>query len=151
MSGAAIAATATANLTPTATVTATCLINGNPLNFGAYNPLTGAPVLGATTISVQCTNGMEAPPVTMDEGQNPSVGSTPSAPLRQMSNGTGGLLTYNVYSDPGRFNVWGSTGVTSPTPDGTMQPMFVYGRINPGQTAAAAGTYFDQVIVTVTF
>jgi spore coat protein U-like protein len=152
MSSAALALTATANITPSATVTATCLITGNPLAFGAYDPFAGAPVFQSTTISVQCTNGMPPPPITMDQGQNPAGGSSLSTPLRQMSNGTGGLLSYNLYSDASSTIVWeGTIGVISPAPTGSPINMNVFGKVNGGQPTVPAGTYNDLVIVTVTF
>ena len=152
MSTAALATTATANLTPSANVSATCVVTGNPVAFGTYNPFTGAAVLQQTTISVTCTNGMTAPPITMGQGLHQAAGSTGAVPLRQMSNGAAGLLTYNLYSDAGATVAWENvTGVTSPTPTGSAQNMNVYGKIDAGQTTALAGTYADTVIVTATF
>ena len=144
--------TATANLTSTATVTASCLIAANPMAFGAYDPLTGGgqAVFQTTTISVQCTNGMDAPPITMDQGQNPQTGSTGTTPLRQMINGAA-LLTYNLYSEDSYAAVWGTAGITSPNPNGAAQNMTVYGKIDGGQTTVPAGNYTDTVVVTVTF
>lgn len=88
----------------------------------------------------------------MDQGLHPQTGSTVAVPLRQLSNGAAGLLTYNLYSDPGTTVPWeGTTGVTSPVPTGSAINMDVYGKIDAGQTTAAAGTYTDTVIVTATF
>ncbi len=153
MSSAALAVTtATANITPSATVTATCLITGNPLAFGAYDPLVGTAIFQTTTISVQCTNGMDAPQITMDQGQNPQGGSNLATPLRQMTNGAAGRLTYNLYSDDGSSVVWeGVTGVAGPTPNGAAQTMTVFGKVDANQSTVPAGTYNDTVIVTVTF
>lgn len=152
LSSAALAATATANITPSATVTATCVVTGNPMPFGAYDPFTGTAILHSTTISVTCTTGMTPPPITMDQGLHPGTSSTVAAPLRQLSNGAAGLLTYNLYSDEGSTVVWeGTTGVTSPTPTGSAINMDVFGKIDAGQTTVPAGTYNDTVIVTATF
>ena len=55
-----LAATATANVTVSATVTNNCSINGGSLAFGAYDPLvTNAtdPKDGSGTFSVACTKG----------------------------------------------------------------------------------------------
>lgn len=152
MSSAALAGTATANMTPSANVTATCVVTGNPVAFGTYNPFTGAAVSQSTTISVTCTNGMTAPPITMGQGLHANTSSTEAVPLRQMSNGAAGLLTYNLYSNAGATVAWENvTGVTSPTPTGSAQNMNVYGKIDAGQTTALAGTYADTVVVTATF
>lgn len=152
LSSAALAATATTNLTPSATVTNSCTVTGNPIAFGAYNPLTGTAVTQTATIGVTCTSGMTAPPVTLGQGSNPGTGSTDAAPLRQLNASVGHNLTYNLYSDSGNTVVWENvTGVTSPTPSGSAQNMTVYGKINAAQTTAIAGTYSDTVVVTVTF
>jgi spore coat protein U-like protein len=151
MSGVALA-DATANLTSTASVAATCVVTANPMPFGAYNPFTGTAVTHASTIAVTCTTGMTPPPIKMGEGLHAFTGSTPAVPLRQLSNGATGLLTYNLYSDEGNTVAWeGTTGVTSPTPSGSANNMDVFGKIDAGQTTVPAGSYSDTVLVTATF
>jgi spore coat protein U-like protein len=156
MSSAAWANT-TASITPSATITNNCLINGNSLSFGAYDPLGGAAVTATTTISVQCTNGMSAPTITLDQGSNPASGSTLGAPKRQLNNtlgsGSTNNLTYNLYTDGTYGTVWdGVTGVVwNQTPNGTAQTMTVYGKIDANQHTAVAATYNDTVTATVTF
>jgi spore coat protein U-like protein len=145
-------ADATANLTLTATVAATCIVTANPMPFGAYSPFTGAAVTHASTISVTCTTGMTPPPIKMGEGLHPGASSTVAVPLRQLSNGAAGLLTYNLYSDEGNTVAWeGTTGVTSPVPTGSPNNMDVFGKIDAGQTTVVAGNYSDTVVVTATF
>ncbi|MEO8051400.1 MAG: spore coat U domain-containing protein [Acidobacteriota bacterium] len=152
MSSAALALTATANLTSTATVAGTCTVTANPMPFGAYDPFTGAAVFHSSTIAVTCTSGMTPPPITMGQGLHQTAGSTGAVPVRQLSNGAAGLLTYNLYSDAGTTVPWEDvTGVTSPVPTGAAQNMNVYGRIDAGQTGALAGSYADTVVVTATF
>jgi spore coat protein U-like protein len=151
MSGVALA-DATANLTSTATVAATCVVTANPMPFGAYNPFTGAAVTHASTIAVTCTTGMTPPPIKMNQGLHQATGSTIAVPLRQLSNGAAGLLTYNLYSDEGNTVAWeGTTGVTSPTPSGSANNMDVFGKIDAAQTTVPAGSYSDTVVVTATF
>jgi spore coat protein U-like protein len=152
LSSAALAATATANIAVSATVAGTCVVTANPMPFGAYDPFTGAAVTHASTISVTCTAGMTPPPIRMDQGLHQTAGSTIAVPVRQLSNGAAGLLTYNLYSDPGTTVPWeGTTGVTSPVPTGAAINMNVYGKIDAGQTNVPAGAYTDTVIVTATF
>jgi len=152
MSSAALAATSSADLLSTATVADTCLVTANPMPFGAYDPFTGAAVTHASTIAVTCTTGMTPPPITMNQGLHQATGSTIAVPLRQLSNGAAGLLTYNLYSNSARTVAWeGTTGVTSPTPSGSANNMDVYGKIDAGQTTAVAGSYSDTVVVTATF
>jgi hypothetical protein len=78
---------------------------------------------------------MTPPPIRMDEGLHPTTGSTIAVPVRQLSNGAAGLLTYNLYSDPGTTVPWeGTTGVTSLVPTGSAINMNVYGKIDAGQS-----------------
>ena len=152
LSSAALAATATANIAVSATVAGTCVVTANPMPFGAYDPFTGAAVTHASTISVTCTAGMTPPPIRMDQGLHQTAGSTIAVPVRQMSNGAAGLLTYNLYSDAGTTVAWeGTTGVTSPVPTGSPIDMNVFGKIDAGQTSAVAGNYSDTVVVTAAF
>jgi len=147
--------TVTANITPSAEVDAHCTITGNALSFGVYDSIAGTAVTQTTTISVACTNGMAAPPVTLDQGLHAAAGSTGAAPLRQLNDGGDNTaahnLTYNLYSG-GYVSVWENvTGVNAPTPDGTSHTMTVYGKIDANQHSAYAGSYSDTVVVTVTF
>jgi spore coat protein U-like protein len=152
MSSAAMATVANANISVTATVVNSCTVTGNTIPFGAYDPIAGAAVLQNETISVACTNGMDAPPVTLGQGLHAQAGSTDASPLRQLNAGLGQNLTYNLYSDAGSSIVWDNvTGIASPTPSGTAQNMIVYGKIDAGQSTAATGSYSDTVIVSVTF
>lgn len=153
LTSSAVLANATANLTPSASITNSCTVTGNPLSFGAYDPIGGAAVTQTATISIACTNGMTAPPVTLDEGLNAASGSTPAAPLRQLNTGTiGQNLTYNLYTTGGFSTVWDNvTGIPVATVDGTAHTMTVFGKIDAGQHSAVAGTYTDTVIITVTF
>jgi len=150
MSSAALA-NATADLTPSASITNACTVTGNPLSFGAYDPIAGTAVDQTTTISVACTNGMTAPPITLGEGLHKATGSTAAAPLRQLNAGTGKNLTYQLYSDA-EVTVWNNTtGVPVTTVDGSAHDITVYGEIAAGQHTAVAGDYSDTVVVTVTF
>ena len=151
LSSPALAATATANLTSSASIADTCSITGNSMPFGAYDPFTGTAVTQSATISVTCVTGMTPPPIRMGQGLHAQVSSTEAVPLRQL-NAAAANLTYNLYSDEGTTVPWENvTGVTSPVPTGSAQTMTVYGKIDAGQTTAIAGNYTDSVIVTVTF
>ena len=151
LSSAGLAATATANLTSSASIADTCSITGNSMPFGAYDPFTGTAVTQSATISVTCVTGMTPPPIRMGQGLHAQVSSTEAVPLRQL-NAAAANLTYNLYSDEGTTVPWENvTGVTSPVPTGSAQTMTVYGKIDAGQTTAIAGNYTDSVIVTVTF
>ena len=152
MSSAALAGSASANLTPSTTITNNCVITGGSLNFSSYDPLGGAAVTGNTTFAIQCTNLMTAPNVLLNQGLNDNTG-TLAAPARRLIATVGETpyyLNYNLYSDT-FTTVWeGVTGVTSPTPNGTAQNMTVYGKIASGQNVPA-GTYSDTVVISVNF
>ena len=84
-------------LTCTATVT---------MNFGTVNLTTGAAVSGTGNVQIDCIGGLQG------DVAHTCVGI---APTKQMSNGLGGLVNFEAYSDGGHGSVWGSIG-GSPTP-----------------------------------
>ena len=145
-----LAATATANVTVSASVTNNCSITGGSLAFGAYDPLvTNAtdPKDGSGTFTVACTKGASGVTIDLGQGQNYSAG-------RRMIAGAD-WVTYQLYSDSGRTTVWGSTSggatvaVAAPTSKAATT-YTVYGRITGGQDVAA-GNYGDTVVATVNF
>ncbi len=133
--------TGTASLTVTANVLATCTVQPATLNFNAYSLVQ----LDATTnISVTCTNGTPYN-ITL------SAGSSGSITARTMVNSAGDPLTYQIYKDSARLNVWGTAAadLLASTGTGAAQPHTIYGRIFGAQTATA-GSYSDTVTITVT-
>jgi spore coat protein U-like protein len=138
------------NLTVTATVAPNCTINTTPLAFGTYDPVTAnsASVLNGTgTVIVTCTNGTGAT-ITMGEGLNPKFPGNTALPQRQMANGAN-RLSYALFSDAARSNVWSTTGV-SHTGNGLPATLTVYGTVDAGQNVPA-GPYSDTVVATITF
>jgi spore coat protein U-like protein len=148
------AATATSNLSVTASVTANCTITTAPVAFGAYDPITAnatAALNGTGTVSVTCTNGATTT-VTLGQGANADTGSTAAVPARRLSDGGTDFLSYALYSDTGRTTVWGDTagsGVAH-TGTGTLTALTVYGAVTAGQNVPA-GNYADTVVATITF
>jgi spore coat protein U-like protein len=148
------AVTATSNLAVTASVTANCTIVTAPVAFGAYDPVvTNATTAldGTGTVSVTCTSGATTT-VTLGQGSNPSGTSTAAIPARRLKDGGTDLLTYSLYSDPGRTTVWGDTAGTglAHTGTGTLTALTVYGAVDAGQNVPA-GSYSDTVVATITF
>jgi spore coat protein U-like protein len=140
------AGTATATLTVTATVAAECTVGGSTLAFGGYSTLSGSPTDQSTTFSVACTTGTAAT-MGMDLGANASGGA------RRMSNGSGGFLEYELYSDGARTAIWANSGgglVAYNALSNGAQSQTVYGRIPAGQDANL-GSYSDSVTITITF
>ena len=136
-----------------AMVTTDCRVTASPLDFGQTGVSLGTTPLEATsTISVTCTSGVPYS-IVLDAGQG--SGATPA--LRRMTrNGGSESITYRLYSDAARTQLWGdgSNGTTAVAGSGvgimTAQNHTVYGAI-PAQPAAAPGTYVDTVTVTVTY
>jgi len=154
VSGQANAATATANLNVTATVSATCSISTTALAFGAYDPIganNATPLDGTGAVIVTCTNGASAA-VTLGQGANAAGGSTDAVPVRRMKDAAGVFLSYALYQDVAHTTTWGNTAGTSvaQTGSGTASSVTVYGRIAAGQNVAS-GAYSDTVVATVTF
>jgi spore coat protein U-like protein len=144
-----IAATASANLGLTATVSNNCTIGTVSLGFGTYDPVAAnasTDLDGSGTVVVACTKGATA---TIGLG----LGSSATGSTRRVTDGSS-FLTYELYSDASHSTVWGNSGsalvtaaaATSRTP----RNFTVYGRI-PSNQDVSAGTYSDTVVATVNF
>jgi len=140
------AATATSTLAVSATVISSCTVLPGTLSFGNYNPTSGSPLDVDGSFTVSCTTGT-APVVGLGLGLSPT-GST-----RRMTSGLQ-FLTYEIYKETGRTNVWGDTGGNTVTlaaaPSILPQTINVYGRI-PANQSAGAGVFADTVAITLTF
>lgn len=157
--GAAFAGTATANLTVTATVDASCTINTSPISFGTYNPAAATPTFVAGNVTIACVKGT-TPVIGLSSGGNP--GTNPGE--RAMANSvTNELLSYFLYkpalASPGSCTnnetaVWGATGTDrlepGATTSATASAYSICGKI-PAQQDVSAGSYQDIVIATVEF
>lgn len=142
--GMAQAATTTANLSVSATVAASCTMSGNTLAFGSYTSGQVGNLDGASSFSVTCSNGA-AYTLALDTGLN-ALGGT----FRMFDGGTG-YLNYGLYSDAGRVtSLYNGTNTIGGTGSGASQVLNVYGRIPSGQTAAA-GSFSDTVVATLTY
>jgi spore coat protein U-like protein len=124
---------------------AVCLIGVPGVAFGPYDPRSASTTDGAGTLTF--TGCTAAYTIAL------STGSSNSYAPRKMAAGPYNL-NYNLYTDSSFTLVWGDgTGGTSVrsfsgAPDGAAYT--VHGRIPAGQNLGA-GSYSDQVIVTVTF
>lgn len=140
------AATATANLTVSATVIASCTVTAGTVAFGNYDPTSVGNLDQAGTFTVACTKGTGA-----SVGLN--TGSNASGATRRMTSGSE-FLTYELYKESDRSNVWGNSGGAAVTlaaaTSNAPQTLTVYGRIPPGQDVGVA-SYTDTVLITVTF
>lgn len=149
---ATMASTSTANLSVTASVSANCSITTNAVAFGTYDPIVtnaSTALTASGVVNTTCTNGASAT-ITLGQGANPGTGSTASAPVRRMANGTN-YLSYGLYSNSSYTTTFdGTTGVTV-TGTGAQVATTVYGSVPAGQNTLPAGSYSDTVIATVTF
>ena len=142
----AVAATATATLTVSANVISSCTVTNGTLAFGDYAPTGTGNVDQTGTFTVACTKGTGAT-VGLGDGDNFLSGA------RRMKNGSE-YLTYELYKESGRTNVWGNAGgalvtLTAATSN-AAQTLTVYGRIPPGQDVSV-GNFGDAVQITVTY
>jgi spore coat protein U-like protein len=151
----ALAATSTADLAVSASISSECVIQAAPtLGFGAYSPIganSTTALNGSGNLSVTCTTGSTTPTIALGQGANALTGSSGVVPVRQMANGAS-RLGYYLYQEVGRTTVWGD-GVTSKsvaTPDGLAHIETIYGKVTAGQNLPI-GSYSDTVAVTVTF
>ena len=144
------AATATDSMAVSTSVSMSCTITAGAMTFASYDPTAGGAVDGSATIQSTCSKGGAAI-ITMGQGSNASAGSTPAAPVRQMSNGDA-RLAYDIYSDADRSAAIGDTAETGLAVTGTGGAFgtAVYGRIPVGQ-AVGVGSLSDQVMIVVTF
>lgn len=142
------AATTNANLTVSAQVNASCTISAATLGFGTISSSSNNTT--NTTFTVTCTNGTTYS-VAMGDGQNGTTDST-----RAMTDGSGNLLAYQLYTDTSDTNVWASTCSGSgsdcayKTGSGTAQTIHVYGEVPAGQYVTP-GSYNDTVQMTVNY
>jgi spore coat protein U-like protein len=146
----ASAATATANLGVSATVTNNCTISTSAVAFGSYDPVVAhasANLDGTGTVTVACTKG-----ATSTVGL--ALGSNASGSTRRMRDGGTNYLTYELYQDSGRTTVWGNSGAglynPGAAPSKTARNFTVYGRV-PSNQDVPAGSYNDTVVATVNF
>jgi spore coat protein U-like protein len=145
----ALAQTATATLSVSATVAKNCSIATTAVAFGNYDPVVAnatSPLDGTGTVVVTCTKGAGT---RIDLG----LGANASGTTRRMSGGTD-FLSYELYQNSSRSTVWGSgvaageTVVTAPSK--AARTFTVYGRVPAGQDVAA-GPYNDTVVATINF
>lgn len=133
----------------TGSVAGDCVISATNIDFGQVGLLAGA-INTTGVITTTCTK-TTAYTLSMNAG----TGAGASLPSRKLTRSGGAdTITYALYRDAARTQVWGdgtagSTTVTG-TGTGVAQTATVYGTI-PAQAAPKPGTYNDTITVTVTF
>ena len=123
-----------------------------PMNFGLYLPATASPVdvVGELTVRCQSRPGPFSvsigPGLSGDQTARTLLGATPTP------------LSYNLFRDPARTELWGdgtppsfvATGVRPNRGRPTFYNFPIYGRIFANQ-APDSGVYNDSLLVTVLF
>ena len=135
----------------------TCTVSATSVAFGTYDPLAGAPLDTAGSVSVTCTSG--PPPPRVDYDVLLTTGQAGSYGPRAMTNGVS-QLNYNLYIDSARTQRWGDGGGGTSVisvrfnvtrPGSTQTDTYpVYGRVFAGQNVST-GSYLDGITVTVNF
>ncbi len=146
VAGSAHAASVTDQFQARITILNECVINSvTDLDFGTTGLLNAA-VDATATINLRCTEN--AP---YDIGLD--GGGTGDTSARQMSDGSGNTVDYQMYQDAARTVAWGNvvgTDTKSASGTGVDETHTIYGRV-PAQATPPAGTYTDTVLVTVTY
>ena len=139
----------------------TCTASAPTINFGSFDVLGGSTLDGAGSFSVTCTH---------NKNTNVTVTYTAKldiAPTRQLAPVSGAdRVTYQLYTDSSRTQVWGDGSAGTFTFTGTVTingatsvtdtAKNFYGRITPGgQDVSAASptpptTYSQTLTITVT-
>ena len=109
------------------------------------------------SVTARCT---PLTPYTIALNAGANAGTANDVTTRRMKHTTAGVITnnyvaYQLYRDGARALVWGSTtGTNTMAGSGTGldQAYPVYGRVaNPSTNNAAAGSYLDTVVATITY
>ena len=144
----AFAGTATANMSVSATVPATCTITTTDMNFGSYNSTQASSTLAQATITATCSSGTNAT-VSLNSGANSGGGLQ-----RKLKTSGNQVLDYNIFTDGDYGTVWGDgTGATVSIgldSNGTPETLTAYGAIPPNQSVPV-GNYADVVTATITY
>jgi spore coat protein U-like protein len=143
LAGVLLASTASAQSSPS------CTISTTSVNFGNYNVFDSAAVVSTGTITYSCNAHATNISISLSKGSSSSYNP------RLMVKGAE-ALAYNLFTDATRTSVWGDgTGGTSVysranPPNNSNLSLTVYGQIPPGQDVSA-GTFSDTVSATINF
>jgi spore coat protein U-like protein len=142
---AAVAATATASFSVTATVQANCLVSASAKTFGIYN---GAVLKATSGVSVTCTH-----PTPYNVAFSAGLASGATEVTLKMSGTVSGSLGYALASNSQGTENWGQTvgaNTVAGAGNDSSQMLSVRGQVSAGQQVASSG-YGDTIIVAVTY
>jgi len=139
---------------------ADCSASATGVSFGIYDAATTLPndSTGSLTVSCSYTGGG-----VQDVGYVVTLSSmNGSSPATRWLAAGASQLSYNLYRDAARTQIWGNgtsgsfvvSGSVKPGPgvgnETRSQTYSVYGRV-PAQQDADAGDYSDMIVITLTF
>lgn len=133
-----------------------CSVSATPINFGNYNPVSGAAVTASGNVAVTCSALLVGLNVSYVIALNAGLNGNFTA--RLMKAGVSSFLPYNIYTTSAMTTVWGDgTGGSSTVSDAYLLSLLsvtrnypTWGRI-PGSQVAPLGNYSDTITVTVTY
>ncbi len=137
----------------------TCSASATGVAFTTYLPFSGSNVDNAGNVRLTCSGALGT--VDYSIALNKGLYSGNFSP-RQMDDGNGHQLNYDLYSNSGYTTIWGDGTSGTVVVSGTVSvplPIFgsgnadnpIFGRIPGGQSTAFVGSYSDTITVTVTY
>ncbi|TFZ45180.1 spore coat U domain-containing protein [Stenotrophomonas maltophilia] len=122
------------------------------LNFGTVTGGTDNTIDQVSSLTLSCLKNT-AFQVGLDNGQN-TVNQSNARRMRATIAGSSHYLRYELYRDAARTQRWGSTldqDTVSGIGTGASQRLIIYGRLPPITLMSPAGSYSDQVQITITY
>lgn len=129
---------------------AACFVTAGSMSFGGYDVFDAQPRDSMLVLTLSC---QEARSRDLRVSIGPSANSGGIA-IRDMKwSGGSDRLTYNLFSDASRSQVWGDGTAAAPVDvlgvnRHAPRQLIIYGRIPPGQDVSI-GSYMDSIAVTV--
>lgn len=129
----------------------TCDVSSNGLAFGVYSPNSTASRDAIGFVLINCNGNIRAK-VSLNVGNGAAASYSGGRKMTRI--GGIGALTYNLYTNAHRTQVFGDGTDTSVTQEIDGNKSFsqpVYGRIPGAQLTTVLGSYFDTVIITIEY
>lgn len=135
----------------------TCVVSSLSSLAFAYDPSLVAPTDSSASMTIQCNRNGGPANITMTISAGASAMSGSISPRQMRGISSGNLMSYDLYRDAGRSQVFGQTaGVDTlsvsvsgiPNNGSKTVPINLWGRI-PALQAVGVGSYTDSVVITV--
>ena len=156
----AYAFTSTSDINISANINGSCTMSNTDLIFGAYDAIVAnatADLTTTATISTTCTSGATGV-VTMGQGEHVFYCVNNDCHRRLANSEETSFLRYNIYTDASYYfsAIWNNDveemrSVAQVVGSGVSQNLTVYGEISKNQKYAAAGSYNDTIMITLTY